>query len=203
MPVFVDGQAQVVDAFSDSSRWVRDVLWVETEFDSDGDGSRDRMHVDVTRPVGNRNLPTRAHMRRKGTRGSLSGFDINLRHQPSTSWRKRHWPASLAAGIPRWAMPAAQVIQVPSLDLLSCPRVPTKKRKARLDARLVRKASNTDALAEGNPSVTRDESGQNCLKGEAMERVARVFLHGSADGTGWRRTPRCVRGARVAERRSA
>ena len=100
-------------------------------------------------------------------------------------------------------MPAAQVIQVPSLDLLSCPRVPTKKRKARLDARLVRKASNTDALAEGNPSVTRDESGQNCLKGEAMERVARVFLHGSADGTGWRRTPRCVRGARVAERRSA
>ena len=37
MPVFVDGQAQVVDAFSDSSRWVRDVLWVETEFDSDGD----------------------------------------------------------------------------------------------------------------------------------------------------------------------
>ena len=85
MPVFVDGQAQVVDAFSDSSRWVRDVLWVETEFDSDGDGSRDRMHVDVTRPAGSRTFPTRAHMRRKGTRGSLSGFDINLRHQPSTS----------------------------------------------------------------------------------------------------------------------
>ena len=26
-------------------------LWVETEFDSDGDGMLDRMHVDVTRPA--------------------------------------------------------------------------------------------------------------------------------------------------------
>jgi X-Pro dipeptidyl-peptidase len=25
-------------------------LWVETEFDSDGDGELDRVHVDVTRP---------------------------------------------------------------------------------------------------------------------------------------------------------
>lgn len=49
-PVFRDGQAQVVDAFADSSMWIREHLWVETEFDSDGDGARDRMHVDVTRP---------------------------------------------------------------------------------------------------------------------------------------------------------
>jgi X-Pro dipeptidyl-peptidase len=44
------GQAQVVPAFADSSQWIRQVLWVETEFDSDGDGRRDRVFVDVTRP---------------------------------------------------------------------------------------------------------------------------------------------------------
>ena len=48
---FRDGQAQVVPAFEDASRWVRESLWVETEFDSDGDGKRDRMFTDVTRPV--------------------------------------------------------------------------------------------------------------------------------------------------------
>jgi X-Pro dipeptidyl-peptidase len=49
-PVFEDGQAQVVPAFSDAAQWVQHDLWVETEFDSDGDGKPDRMHVDVTRP---------------------------------------------------------------------------------------------------------------------------------------------------------
>jgi len=49
-PVFVDGQAQVVDAFADPESWIRHDLWVETEFDSDGDGELDRVHVDVTRP---------------------------------------------------------------------------------------------------------------------------------------------------------
>lgn len=48
-PVFVDGQAQVVPAFSDSKEWIRERLWVETEFDSDHDGKKDRVHVDVTR----------------------------------------------------------------------------------------------------------------------------------------------------------
>ena len=50
-PVFVNGQAQVVPAFNASAQWIRHRLWVETEFDSDGDGKRDRMHVDVTRPA--------------------------------------------------------------------------------------------------------------------------------------------------------
>ena len=49
-PVFEDGQAQVVPAFADASTWIRHDLWVETEFDSDGDGMLDRVHVDVTRP---------------------------------------------------------------------------------------------------------------------------------------------------------
>ncbi len=48
-PIFVDGQAQVVPAFASSADWIRERLWVETEFDSDRNGKRDRMHVDVTR----------------------------------------------------------------------------------------------------------------------------------------------------------
>jgi X-Pro dipeptidyl-peptidase len=49
-PVFVNGMAQVVPAFADSSRWIRENLWVETDFDSDRDGRNDRVHVAVTRP---------------------------------------------------------------------------------------------------------------------------------------------------------
>ncbi|RYG25882.1 Xaa-Pro dipeptidyl-peptidase [bacterium] len=48
-PVFADGQAQVVPAFQTSADWIREHLWVETEFDSDRDGKKDRVHVDVTR----------------------------------------------------------------------------------------------------------------------------------------------------------
>jgi X-Pro dipeptidyl-peptidase len=50
VPVFKDGEAQIVDAFSDYTKWIRHDLWVETEFDTDGDGKLDRMHVSVTRP---------------------------------------------------------------------------------------------------------------------------------------------------------
>lgn len=49
-PIFRDGQAQVVPAFADSSTWIHQHLWVEGEFDSDGDGEPDRLHVDVFRP---------------------------------------------------------------------------------------------------------------------------------------------------------
>jgi X-Pro dipeptidyl-peptidase len=49
-PLFVDGQAQIVPAFQDAKLWVRQTLWVETEFDSDGDGKHDRVFVDVWRP---------------------------------------------------------------------------------------------------------------------------------------------------------
>jgi X-Pro dipeptidyl-peptidase len=51
VPVFVDGQAQVVEGFKDSKLWIKHDLWVEADFDSDGDGKPDRLHVDVTRPA--------------------------------------------------------------------------------------------------------------------------------------------------------
>ncbi|MBL6755988.1 MAG: Xaa-Pro dipeptidyl-peptidase [Planctomycetes bacterium] len=49
-PRFENGEAQVVEAFKDRKGWEQMHLWVETEFDSDGDGMKDRMHVDVTLP---------------------------------------------------------------------------------------------------------------------------------------------------------
>lgn len=50
-PIFRHGEAQVVPDFMDESTWIREELWVETEFDSDYDGKLDRMHVWVTRPA--------------------------------------------------------------------------------------------------------------------------------------------------------
>jgi len=49
-PTFKDGEAQIVPAFQDEKSWIRHELWVEADFDSDGDGRKDRLHVDVTRP---------------------------------------------------------------------------------------------------------------------------------------------------------
>ncbi|NQW25336.1 MAG: Xaa-Pro dipeptidyl-peptidase [Cryomorphaceae bacterium] len=50
-PFFKEGQAQIVPAFENSANWIREDLWVEADFDTDGDGRLDRMHVDVTRPA--------------------------------------------------------------------------------------------------------------------------------------------------------
>ncbi|MGH3114832.1 MAG: CocE/NonD family hydrolase, partial [Gaiellaceae bacterium] len=47
-PVFIDGQAQPVFTAGPTT-WIRQELWVESEIDSDFDGKRDRIHVDVTR----------------------------------------------------------------------------------------------------------------------------------------------------------
>ncbi len=46
---FKDGEAQIVPGFEDATKWIHHDLWVETSFDSDGDGKLDRMHVSVTR----------------------------------------------------------------------------------------------------------------------------------------------------------
>ena len=49
VPVFKDGQAQIVKGFSDQKDWIREELWVETEFNTDGDEKMDRVHVAVVR----------------------------------------------------------------------------------------------------------------------------------------------------------
>ncbi len=49
--VIEDGQAQIIPEFNNPDEWIRHDLWVETEFDTDGDGKPDRMHVSVTRPA--------------------------------------------------------------------------------------------------------------------------------------------------------
>ena len=49
-PIFRDGQVQIVPAFQDPESWIREELWVETEFDTDGDGEMDRVRVAVVRP---------------------------------------------------------------------------------------------------------------------------------------------------------
>ncbi len=49
--VIENGQAVVVEAFADSTRWIRERLWVEAAIDSDGTGRPDRVHVSVVRPA--------------------------------------------------------------------------------------------------------------------------------------------------------
>lgn len=39
VPVFKDGEAQIVEGFSDPDKWIRHDLFVETTFDTDGDGN--------------------------------------------------------------------------------------------------------------------------------------------------------------------
>ncbi|MDD2813495.1 MAG: Xaa-Pro dipeptidyl-peptidase [Bacteroidales bacterium] len=50
IPVIVDGMTQPIPELKDPGKWIIHDLWVETEFDTDGDGRLDRMHVDVHRP---------------------------------------------------------------------------------------------------------------------------------------------------------
>jgi X-Pro dipeptidyl-peptidase len=86
VPVFVDGEAQIVEAFADPDKWIRQDLWVETDFDSDGDGRKDRMHVSVTRPVQTETeglkLPIvyETSPYYAGTAGSVDGLFWNIRH---------------------------------------------------------------------------------------------------------------------------
>lgn len=49
VPVFENGEAQIVEGFKNPADWIRHDLWVETEFNTDGDDKPDRMHVSVCR----------------------------------------------------------------------------------------------------------------------------------------------------------
>ena len=50
-PIFKGGEAQIVPEFSEPSQWIKEELWVQTNFDSDSNGKLDRMHVFLTRPL--------------------------------------------------------------------------------------------------------------------------------------------------------
>lgn len=85
-PVFKDGEAQIVEAFNDASKWIRHDLWVETTFDSDGDGRLDRVHVDVTRPPQTENglkLPVvyETSPYYAGVAGDAPGLFWNVKHE--------------------------------------------------------------------------------------------------------------------------
>jgi predicted acyl esterase len=50
VPTFVNGMSQAVFA-TGSANWVNHDLWVELDVDTDGDGKKDRVHADVSRPM--------------------------------------------------------------------------------------------------------------------------------------------------------
>lgn len=99
---FVNGEAQVMDAYADSKSWIKHDLWVQTEFDSDGDGELDRVHVDVTRPE----------------QTETEGLKVHVIYETSpyfagtgTSDRDYFWNPEQAVGAPppaRKAMPAVK-----------------------------------------------------------------------------------------------
>jgi len=87
VPLIVDGQAQIIEAFSDPESWIRHDLWVETDFDTDGDGKPDRMHVAVTRPAqtesGELQLPViyETSPYYSGVASDLTDFFWDVRHE--------------------------------------------------------------------------------------------------------------------------
>ena len=86
VPYFKNGEAQVVEAFKDERNWIRHDLWVETTFDSDYDGKKDRMHVSVTRPSQTDDglkLPVvyESSPYYSGTAGMIDGLFWDVKHE--------------------------------------------------------------------------------------------------------------------------
>lgn len=98
VPVFANGEAQIVDAFNTPDEWIRHDLWVETEFDTDGDGKQDRMHVSVTRPfqtdTEGLKLPiiyvTSPYF--AGVAGNIDGIMWNVKHELGETTKDRVHP---------------------------------------------------------------------------------------------------------------
>ena len=97
-PVFENGEAQVVEAFSNEADWIREDLWVETEFDTDNDGKPDRMHVDVTRPKQTETeglkLPVvyESSPYYAGVAGNVPGSFWDVRHELGKAGKERVHP---------------------------------------------------------------------------------------------------------------
>ncbi len=49
-PIVKDGMLQPVAEYADTAQFIRQRVWVETNFDTDHDGKPDRIHVDLVRP---------------------------------------------------------------------------------------------------------------------------------------------------------
>lgn len=90
VPVIADGQTQEIPQFKDPDFWIRHDLRVETEFDSDGDGKLDRMHVDVTR------LASWAKTLTPSTTTSIAAIRKDAITATATSETKR-WPMDSTA----------------------------------------------------------------------------------------------------------
>ena len=86
-PKFENGEAQIIDGFSEMDKWLRHDLWVETEFDTDGDGIMDRMHVSVTRPWQTDSMDLKLPVvyasspYYAGVQGNIPGAFWNVRHE--------------------------------------------------------------------------------------------------------------------------
>ena len=85
VPVIEDGQTQVISAFNDPAQWVRHHLWVQTTFDSDGDGKLDRVHVDVTRPAQTDSLDLKLPVIYE-----TSPYYAGVATEPDIFWNVRH-----------------------------------------------------------------------------------------------------------------
>ncbi len=98
VPVIVEGQAQVIPEFEKPEDWIRHDLWVETTFDTDGDGKPDRMYVTVTRPKqtesGDLKLPVvyETSPYYSGTANGSQEFFWNVRHELGAEPPKRVHP---------------------------------------------------------------------------------------------------------------
>ena len=50
-PVIKDGMLEPVAEYADTTQWIKQRVWVETNFDSDHDGKPDRIHADIVRSL--------------------------------------------------------------------------------------------------------------------------------------------------------
>jgi len=103
-PIFKDGEAQVVKAFSEPEEWIRHDLWVETGFDSDKDGKLDRVHVAVTRPEQTDSQDLKLPIIYEtspyyaGTAGFLEGTFWDVRHELGEAGKPRVHPEVTRVG---------------------------------------------------------------------------------------------------------
>jgi len=103
-PIFENGEAQIVSAFNTPDKWIRHDLWVETEFNTDGDGKLDRMHVAVTRPfqtdTENLKLPIVyiSSPYFAGVAGNVPGLFWDVKHEIGAVEKERVHPEVIRRG---------------------------------------------------------------------------------------------------------